>query len=82
MRVSWQPYACGVSSITVCSGMASQIRAALARNAGRRRLLVAGRQRMSDEEYVAGGRAMPDNQYLEEGTPTFSAPPWRTRFPG
>jgi hypothetical protein len=30
------------------------------------RLLVAGRQRMSDEEYVAGGRAMPDDQYLEE----------------
>ena len=30
------------------------------------RLLVAGRQRMSDEEYVARGRAMPDDQYLEE----------------
>jgi hypothetical protein len=30
------------------------------------RLLVAGRQRMSDEEYVAGGRALPDDQYLEE----------------
>jgi NAD(P)-dependent dehydrogenase (short-subunit alcohol dehydrogenase family) len=30
------------------------------------RLLVAGRQRMSDEEYVAGGRAMPEDQYLEE----------------
>jgi len=30
------------------------------------RLLVAGRQRMSDEEYVAGGRAMSDDQYLEE----------------
>ena len=29
-------------------------------------LLVAGRQRMSDEEYIAGGRAMPDDQYLEE----------------
>jgi hypothetical protein len=29
-------------------------------------LLVAGRQRMSDEEYVAGGRPMPDDQYLEE----------------
>jgi NAD(P)-dependent dehydrogenase (short-subunit alcohol dehydrogenase family) len=30
------------------------------------RLLVAGRQRMSDEEYVAGGRALPDDQYLDE----------------
>ena len=30
------------------------------------RLLVAGRQRMSDEEYVAGGRAMPEEQYLDE----------------
>jgi NAD(P)-dependent dehydrogenase (short-subunit alcohol dehydrogenase family) len=30
------------------------------------RLLVAGRQRMSDEEYVTGGRAMPDDEYLEE----------------
>jgi NAD(P)-dependent dehydrogenase (short-subunit alcohol dehydrogenase family) len=29
------------------------------------RLLVAGRQRMTDEEYVAGGRAMPEAQYLE-----------------
>ena len=30
------------------------------------RLLVAGRERMSDEEYDAGCRAMPDDQYLEE----------------
>jgi NAD(P)-dependent dehydrogenase (short-subunit alcohol dehydrogenase family) len=30
------------------------------------RLLVAGRQRMSDEEYISGGRAMPDEQYLQE----------------
>ncbi len=29
-------------------------------------LLVAGRQRMTDEEYVAGGRAMSEEQYLEE----------------
>ena len=29
-------------------------------------LLVAGRQRMSDEEYVTGGRAMPEDEYLEE----------------
>ena len=30
------------------------------------KLLVAGRQRMSDEEYVAGGRAMSEEQYLDE----------------
>ena len=30
------------------------------------RLMVAGRQRMTDEEYVAGGRAMSEEQYLEE----------------
>ena len=30
------------------------------------RLLVAGGQRMSDEGYIASGRAMPDDQYLEE----------------
>ena len=30
------------------------------------RLLVAGRQRMSDEEYVAGGRAMSEEEYLAE----------------
>jgi NAD(P)-dependent dehydrogenase (short-subunit alcohol dehydrogenase family) len=30
------------------------------------RLLVAGRQRMSDEEYVAGGRAMPEEEYLAQ----------------
>ena len=35
------------------------------------KLLVAGRQRMSDEEYVAGGRAMSEEQYLDE---------MRTRF--
>ena len=27
---------------------------------------MAGRQRMSDEEYVAGGRAMSEEQYLDE----------------
>jgi NAD(P)-dependent dehydrogenase (short-subunit alcohol dehydrogenase family) len=30
------------------------------------RLLVAGRQRTSDEEYVAGGRAMSEEEYLDE----------------
>jgi NAD(P)-dependent dehydrogenase (short-subunit alcohol dehydrogenase family) len=30
------------------------------------RRLVAGRQRMSDEDYVAGGRAMPEDEYLAE----------------
>jgi NAD(P)-dependent dehydrogenase (short-subunit alcohol dehydrogenase family) len=30
------------------------------------RLLVAGRQRMSDEEYVAGGRAMSEEEWLAE----------------
>ena len=30
------------------------------------RLLVAGRQRLTDEEYVAGGRAMSEEQYLDE----------------
>ena len=30
------------------------------------KLLVAGRQRMTDEEYVAGGRAMTEEQYLDE----------------
>ena len=30
------------------------------------RLMVAGRQRTSDEDYVAGGRAMPGDQYLDE----------------
>jgi NAD(P)-dependent dehydrogenase (short-subunit alcohol dehydrogenase family) len=30
------------------------------------RLLVAGRQRTSDEDYVAGGRAMSEEQYLDE----------------
>ena len=30
------------------------------------RLMVAGRQRTTDEDYVAGGRAMPDEQYLDE----------------
>ena len=30
------------------------------------RLLIAGRQRMTDEEYISGGRAMPDEQYLQE----------------
>lgn len=35
------------------------------------RLLVAGRQQMSAEGYVAGGRAMPDDQYLEEGRQRF-----------
>jgi NAD(P)-dependent dehydrogenase (short-subunit alcohol dehydrogenase family) len=29
-------------------------------------LLVAGRQRMSDEDYVAGGRVMSEEQYLDE----------------
>jgi NAD(P)-dependent dehydrogenase (short-subunit alcohol dehydrogenase family) len=29
-------------------------------------LMVAGRQRTSDEDYVAGGRAMPDEEYLDE----------------
>lgn len=28
------------------------------------RLLVAGRQRQTDEEYVTTGRAMPDEEYL------------------
>jgi hypothetical protein len=30
------------------------------------RLLVAGRQRTSDEEHVAGGRAMSEEEYLDE----------------
>jgi NAD(P)-dependent dehydrogenase (short-subunit alcohol dehydrogenase family) len=30
------------------------------------RKLVAGRQRMTDEEYVAGGRAMSEDEYLDE----------------
>ena len=30
------------------------------------RLLVAGRQRTSDEEYVAGGREMSEDEYLDE----------------
>jgi NAD(P)-dependent dehydrogenase (short-subunit alcohol dehydrogenase family) len=30
------------------------------------RMLVAGRQRTSDEEYVAGGRAMSEEEYLDE----------------
>jgi NAD(P)-dependent dehydrogenase (short-subunit alcohol dehydrogenase family) len=30
------------------------------------RLLVEGRRRLSDEEYVAGARPMPDEQYLDE----------------
>jgi NAD(P)-dependent dehydrogenase (short-subunit alcohol dehydrogenase family) len=30
------------------------------------RKLAAGRQRLSDEEFVAGGRAMPDEEYLAE----------------
>jgi hypothetical protein len=30
------------------------------------RLMVAGRARTSDEDYVAGGQAMPDDQYLDE----------------
>ncbi len=27
--------------------------------------LAAGRQRLTDEEYIAGGRPMPDDQYLD-----------------
>ncbi len=37
-------------------------------------LLIAGRQRMSDEEYVTGGRAMPEDEYLEEVRRRFGFP--------